>query len=133
MALNGKRRNFPRIIGLLLLWGMFLAPFFAQAEYGDVVMNTQSEQNGARPVIFSHTFHRIRFRCNACHTEQGFKMRAGSNDVPMSDIVDGKFCGACHNGTVAWGPENCDLCHSGRPGLKSRVIGGDSTGGPGRW
>lgn len=60
-------------------------------------------------------------------------MRAGSNDVTMVDIIDGKFCGMCHNDRIAWGPANCDLCHSGLPGLKSGIYGGSSTGGPGIW
>lgn len=133
MGLNGKSRNFLRIIGALLLLGMFFACFPVKAEYGDVVMNKQSEKYDARPVIFSHTFHRVRFRCKVCHAESGFKMRAGSNDMTMLDIGDGKFCGACHNDRIAWGVENCDLCHSGKPGLKSGVVGGNATGGPGRW
>jgi c(7)-type cytochrome triheme protein len=117
----------------LLVLGMSFACFPARAEYGDVVMNRQSEKSGVRPVIFSHTFHRIRFRCKVCHAELGFKMRAGANDVSMADIGEGKFCGMCHNDNIAWGAGNCDLCHSGRPGLKSGVIGGPQTGGPGRW
>jgi hypothetical protein len=51
----------------------------------------------------------------------------------MADIADGKFCGMCHNDEIAWGAENCDLCHSGRPGLPSRIYGGHQTSGPGRW
>jgi c(7)-type cytochrome triheme protein len=103
------------------------------AEYGDVVLNKRSEQEGVRPVIFPHWFHRIRFRCKVCHSELGFKMRAGANDVRMADIVDGKFCGMCHNGQVAWGPERCELCHSGLPNLPSGIAGGAQTSGPGRW
>ena len=83
--------------------------------------------------VFPHWFHRIRFRCKVCHDELGFKMRAGANDVQMVDIANGKFCGMCHNGQVAWGADRCDLCHSGRPGLNSRVYGGNQTLGPGRW
>jgi hypothetical protein len=60
-------------------------------------------------------------------------MRAGANDVQMSDIIDGKFCGMCHNARVAWGVDNCHLCHSGKPGLRSGIIGGHTTSGPGRW
>ncbi|MBT8429646.1 MAG: hypothetical protein KJN79_07000 [Gammaproteobacteria bacterium] len=86
-----------------------------------------------RPVVFPHWFHRMRFRCKVCHHELGFEMRAGANDVTMDDIIDGRYCGMCHNGDVAWSVENCDLCHSGLPGQKSRVIGGHQTGGPGRW
>ena len=103
------------------------------AEYGDVVLNKFSEAAGVRPVIFSHWFHRIRFRCKVCHSELGFEMRAGANVVKMNDLSQGKFCGLCHNGSVAWGLENCDLCHSGKAGLKSRIYGGHQTLGPGRW
>jgi c(7)-type cytochrome triheme protein len=105
----------------------------ARAEYGDVVLNKRSEKEGMRPVVFSHWFHRIRFRCKVCHAELGFKMRAGANDVQMADINDGRFCGMCHNGQIAWAADRCDLCHSGRPGLASGIYGGDKTLGPGRW
>lgn len=105
----------------------------ATAEYADVVINRNAEKAGMRPVVFPHWFHRIRFRCKVCHAELGFKMRAGSNLITMADIIDGRFCGACHNGEIAWSPENCDLCHSGRRGLQSGIMGGHETGGPGRW
>jgi len=105
----------------------------ARAEYGDVVLNRRSEKEGVRPVIFPHWFHRIRFRCKVCHSELGFKMRAGGNDVLMADIIDGKLCGMCHNNQIAWGVDRCDLCHSGKPGLKSGIRGGHETLGPGRW
>lgn len=105
----------------------------ALAEYGDIVINRQAEKNGMRPVIFPHWFHRIRFRCKVCHAELGFNMRAGSNIITMSDIIDGRFCGACHNNDIAWSPERCDLCHSGKRGLSSGVYGGHETSGPGRW
>ncbi len=115
------------VVAMLILTGS------AYGEYGDVVINKRSEQEGVRPVIFPHWFHRIRFRCKVCHHELGFKMRAGANDVLMTDIIDGKFCGMCHNNEVAWGPDRCDLCHSGKPGLPSGIYGGHSTTGPGRW
>jgi c(7)-type cytochrome triheme protein len=105
----------------------------APAEYGDVVLNKRSDAAGVRPVVFSHWFHRIRFRCKVCHSELGFVMRAGANDVLMANIADGKFCGMCHNGRVAWGAEQCDLCHSGQSGLKSGIYGSHETRGPGKW
>jgi c(7)-type cytochrome triheme protein len=118
---------------LLVAALMLLAGTPVEAEYGDVIFNRRSEKEGVRPVIFPHWFHRIRFRCKVCHYEFGFKMRAGANDVSMSDIIDGKFCGMCHDGEVAWSPERCDLCHSGRAGLESGIVGGHQTLGPGRW
>ena len=110
-----------------------LAPLPARAEYGDVILNNRSEKAGMRPVIFPHWFHRIRFKCMVCHTEVGFMMRAGTDNIKMADINNGKYCGACHNNKISWGPEDCKMCHSGLPGLKSGIRGGDSTDGPGKW
>lgn len=114
---------------LLFLWVGFAATN-ARAEYGDVVINKRATLAGMRPVIFPHWFHRIRFRCRVCHIEAGFEMRAGANDIYMLDIMEGRFCGKCHNNRIAWGPQNCLLCHSGIPGIKSGAQRGQSTGGP---
>jgi len=93
----------------------------AWAEYGDVVINNYSDQAGMRPVVFPHWFHRIRFRCKICHADLGFEFKAGGNDINMLKIFNGEYCGACHNGQLAWSVENCGLCHSGRPGTRTRV------------
>ncbi len=128
-AVAAARRGWP----LALFAAVLLLAAPAWSEYGDVVLNRHAEAAGMRPVVFPHWFHRIRFRCKVCHHELGFEMRAGANDISMLDIVNGKFCGMCHNGQVAWAPENCDLCHSGKLGLHSGIVGGHQTGGPGRW
>jgi len=91
------------------------------AEFGDVVMNNYADKAGMRPVVFPHWFHRIRFRCKVCHADLGFKFRAGGNQINMLKIIDGEYCGACHNGDIAWSVENCDLCHSGTPGTPTQV------------
>jgi len=93
----------------------------ANAEYGDVVINEYSDAAGMRPVVFPHWFHRIRFRCKVCHGDLGFAFKAGGNGINMVDIIDGQYCGACHNGDVAWSIENCDLCHSGVSGTPTQV------------
>lgn len=129
----GSRRFKGAVACSAIVAALALPQAAARAEYGDVVFNRRSEQNGVAPVVFPHWFHRIRFRCKVCHDELGFTMRAGANDVRMSDVSEGRFCGMCHNGRVAWGAERCDLCHTGKPGLTSRIYGGDSTTGPGRW
>ena len=118
---------------LAAVLALLLGAGAVQAEYGDVVLNNRAEEAGVRPVIFPHWFHRIRFRCKVCHHELGFVMRAGANDVTMNQISEGKFCGMCHNGEIAWSVENCDLCHSGKPGLESGIRGGNRTTGPGVW
>ena len=120
-------------IAILAAVAFLLAAGAVHPEYGDVVLNKRAEKEGMAPVIFPHWFHRIRFRCKVCHSELGFEMRAGANQVTMAEIVQGKFCGACHNGEIAWATENCRLCHSGKPGLPSRIHGSHETLGPGRW
>nr|MDP2191894.1 cytochrome c3 family protein [Rhodoferax sp.] len=110
--------------GLLIL--MFLVAGLANmqpahAEYGDVVMNNYSDAAGMRPAVFPHWFHRIRFSCKVCHADLGFKFKAGGNEINMVKIIDGQYCGACHNGNIAWSVENCDLCHTGKPGALTQV------------
>ena len=106
------------LLGVLLAWGLGQT---VQAEYGDVVINNYSESAGMRPVVFPHWFHRIRFRCKVCHADLGFKFQAGGNDITMLKIIDGEYCGSCHNGEVAWSVENCNLCHSAKPGTPTQV------------
>ena len=120
----------PRVLVLALGLAVVLP---AAAEYADVVLDRNSTKQGMRAVIFPHWFHRIRFRCKVCHSELGFKMRAGANVVQMSDIINGKFCGMCHNGQIAWSPERCDLCHSAKPGVKPGIYGSSETTGPSKW
>ena len=93
----------------------------ALAEYGDVVINNYAETQGMRPVVFPHWFHRIRFACKVCHADLGFKFKAGGNDITMFKIIEGQYCGACHNGNIAWSIKNCNLCHSGKPGTPTQV------------
>lgn len=117
----------------LLVGAAASGPAPATAEYGDVVLNRTSEAEGMAPVVFPHWFHRIRFRCNVCHTELDFEMRVGANPMDMSGMTEGQYCGACHDGQIAWGLDQCVMCHSGKPGLTTRIQGGHETSGPGRW
>ncbi len=111
--------------GILTLAGLALAigvyATSANAEYGDVLINNYSDETGMRPVVFPHWFHRIRYRCKVCHADLGFKMEAGGNQINMLKIIDGEYCGACHNGEIAWSVESCDVCHSGKPGHPTQV------------
>ena len=120
--LGSKFKALNLVFGLIITLGLF-APKMVQAEYGDVVINNYSEEAGMRPVVFPHWFHRIRFRCKVCHADLGFKFEAGGNEIDMLKIIDGEFCGACHDGEVAWSVENCNLCHSGTPGTPTQVHG----------
>lgn len=111
------------VIGLLVSMGMIFVPQTTRAEYADVVINNYADAAGMRPAVFPHWFHRIRFRCKVCHADLGFKFKAGGNKITMAKIIEGKFCGACHNGEIAWSVENCAMCHSGIPGTPTHFHG----------
>ncbi len=130
---NPDRRLSPAAVFLVGVLLLLLAASPGMAEYADVILNQHAEQEGVRPVIYPHWFHRIRFRCKVCHHELGFKMKAGGNEISMAAILDGKFCGMCHNEEIAWGLEHCHRCHSGLPGLKTGIRGDNKAGGPGEY
>jgi len=110
------------VFGLLAGLAM-LAITPAKAEYADVIINNYADAAGMRPVVFPHWFHRIRFRCKVCHADLGFKFKAGGNKITMAKIINGQFCGACHNGQISWSVENCNMCHSGIPGTPTHIHG----------
>jgi len=116
-----RRCDVAAIAALLAMACALFATPPARAEYGDVVINNYADAAGVRPVVFPHWFHRVRFRCKVCHSDLGFKFEAGGNEINMVKIIDGQFCGGCHNGRIAWSVENCDLCHSGKAGLPTQV------------
>ena len=97
----------------LTVLGLVFMQNTSKAEYGDITLNHYAEKAGMPPVIFPHWFHRIRFKCKVCHPNI-FEMKQGANDINMTKIVKGDFCGKCHNGRIAWPPIYCDRCHSGK-------------------
>jgi c(7)-type cytochrome triheme protein len=106
---------------LALFFLMALAGPLAHAEFGDVVLNNFSDATDIRPVIFPHWFHRVRYACKTCHSDLGFTMKAGGSRIDMLKIMNGEYCGACHNGRIAWNIDNCDLCHSAKQGTPTQV------------
>lgn len=125
MSLKSDRKMILKslLAGVMVFFGTMFMSQPAQAEYADVVINNYADAQGMRPVVFPHWFHRIRFRCKVCHADLGFKFKAGGNKITMAKIIDGQFCGACHNGEVAWSVENCAMCHSGIPGTPTHFHG----------
>ena len=115
----GRATHSPRLtataVGCLVLAALagLVVPGDLGAEYGDIIMNRESEKAEMPPVVFPHWFHRIRFKCKVCHDDI-FVMKAGANEVTMIKIIKGEFCGKCHNGRIAWAPLYCDRCHSGK-------------------
>ena len=104
-----NRRPGPSLLATLV--ACLIPVMFAWAEYADVILNDNSEAEGVAPVIFPHWFHRIRFKCSVCHVDLDIKMGAGATGIGMQDLIDGRYCGACHDGTTATTPllSSCGL------------------------
>ncbi|MEZ4417249.1 MAG: cytochrome c3 family protein [Gemmatimonadota bacterium] len=68
------------------------------------------------PAKFPHWVHRIRYTCKTCHLTL-FEPKAGANHVTMTDISEGRACGACHDGITAFaaGFNECQRCHVPAP------------------
>lgn len=86
----------------------------AAESYGNILMDSVSSANGAKPVAFSHWIHRRKFTCRVCHSELGFFMEKGGTEITETANREGSFCGACHNGKTSFALEgNCNRCHGG--------------------
>ncbi len=119
--MTSRFHTFTAILFTIMVIATVSIPSTVKAEYGDIVINNFSDDAQIRPVIFPHWFHRIRYRCKACHSDLGFQLKAGGNKIDMLKIINGEYCGACHNGQIAWSVENCDMCHSAKPGTPTQV------------
>ena len=95
--------------------GILLAGLLASASLaveGDVLFKRQGGEGGFPSAVFPHWIHRIRYKCYVCHPAIT-EMKAGANPITMDAIAAGKYCGACHNGKIAWAVtfETCNRCH----------------------
>lgn len=116
-------------------WGLFLAvmivlgpalaragqfwqlpPLPAAENFGDLLIDRLSTLKQVKPVYFSHWSHRSRYTCRVCHWELDFAFKSGQTEITEEDNRHGLYCGACHDGKIAFGhgEGNCDKCHTGR-------------------
>lgn len=79
----------------------------ATCHAGDILYKDDDAGN----VIFPHTAHTDMFGCNECHPDL-FKPKRGANKATMEEMENGESCGACHDGSSAFGvAEDCESCH----------------------
>ena len=92
-----------------------LWPLPSPEEYGNIIIDRTSRNNNVKPVSFSHWLHRTKYTCRVCHFELGFEFNVNATDITEEDNKNGLFCGACHDGKIAFGhsAENCEKCHNG--------------------
>jgi c(7)-type cytochrome triheme protein len=75
---------------------------------GDIVFISEDAGN----VTFPHDAHIAMFGCDECHPDL-FKPEQGENQATMEEMENGESCGACHDGSTAFGvAEDCDSCHA---------------------
>jgi c(7)-type cytochrome triheme protein len=93
-------------------------------EFGNVVINDYSEKNDMAPVGFKHGIHRASYTCRACHFELNFAMTLHGTKIKEEKNRAGEYCGACHNGSTAFGhrDENCRCSRSGNIGQTDHVF-----------
>jgi c(7)-type cytochrome triheme protein len=79
-------------------------------------------QSGDSPgkVTFSHANHvgfQAKADCTACHPKLApiLKQKSTGKRDPITHakMEKGQACGACHNGKVAHGFDDCSTCHKG--------------------
>ncbi|GFE60734.1 c(7)-type cytochrome triheme domain-containing protein [Geobacter sp. AOG2] len=82
-------------------------------KYGTVIMHRRTTKAGMAPVVFAHWSHRARYTCRVCHLDLGFSMHSGDTGITRAQYTEGKYCGACHDGVMAFGVQDgeCDRCH----------------------
>jgi len=111
---------------------LHLPPLPPPENYGSELMSRPGKQHDMPPVEFSHLTHRVNYTCKVCHYELEFSMK--HNDTPIqcnNGKMNGRYCATCHNGKIAFGPEeenqeNCNNCHgksTNAPWKKLRELG----------
>ncbi len=80
-------------------------------------------------VLFDHSLHNkeLSLACDECHMKL-FDMKVGSTgekgNFTMKAMYDGKYCGACHNGSLAFDLKgDCSKCHADTPEYKRAISG----------
>ena len=80
-------------------------PAIKATYYPDTLKYETKMQN----IYFHHESHAV-FACNLCHPKP-FAMKKGKTDMNMTEMMKGKTCGTCHNGTKAFSVRDCARCH----------------------
>lgn len=110
-----------------------LTAVFFQASAAHVILAAQEEAEHGGDIIYTKPLKAVRFShathvqeaglsCDSCH-DGIFPMEALSvqenKDFTMDSLYKGKYCGACHDGSMAFASDTqCARCHIGVKGLE---------------
>ena len=96
------------IVALVLAVTLAMAISVSAVPAGKTV---EFDGKGAGKVVFDGKKHADKgLKCADCHASGLFKMKKGGDVLTMKDMEAGKNCGACHNGTKAFGVKEKDTC-----------------------
>jgi len=146
---HSMKRN---IIVLCLILSMVATMAFAQAygvrkkalkpyEFGTVFIESPPDDPTPTlpPAMFPHWSHRMKYSCRLCHVDIGFGMKTGETEITKVDLIEGYYCGVCHDGTRAFkacedgekavSAEACNKCHFSGKKTKLRRVFKDSIKG----
>jgi c(7)-type cytochrome triheme protein len=97
---------------------IFLTIAFVAVSFGSAMAvapgkTVEFPDTDAGKIVFDGKTHADKgLKCNDCHTKI-FPMKKGAK-LTMAEMKAGKNCGACHNGTKAFGvteKADCGKCH----------------------
>lgn len=116
-------------LGALLAFAIVMLVFSGQAfgeddeDHGGTVIFVKP----VKAVVFEHKNHIDQgLECDSCHDDL-FEMENGTaeanDDFTMASLYAGKYCGACHDGDMAFASNSrCTVCHIGVKGY-NRAMG----------
>lgn len=121
-----NNRSVIKILGVLAMAGLLLAGQAYSEEYDEDTYGPEAPIVWAKPVkgvVFLHKTHTMGagLECDSCHNGEMFEMAAGTaeenEDFTMASLYEGKYCGACHDGSMAFASNTrCTTCHVGVKG-----------------
>ena len=92
---------------------VLLAPVAVSIANPAVIEMKHAEDGADEVGVIFHWKHQEVFQCYACHPSLFTKI--GKAAVTHDEMKAGRYCGACHNGEMAFdvGDENvsCEVCH----------------------
>lgn len=84
--------------------------------FGTLLISRATTGTPSKSVVFPHWKHRAKYTCRVCHLELDFALRTNTTEITEDANREGRYCGACHNGRIAFAlaeEENCTRCHTG--------------------
>jgi c(7)-type cytochrome triheme protein len=131
-----KKLNVKKMVGLSLV-GVFILALSQvigaqEEEYDEDLYGPAYPIIWTKPIagaFFEHKTHTygMGLDCDSCH-DGLFEMAAGpaqeNDDFTMESLYKGKYCGACHDGSMAFASNTrCTACHVGVKGYNRLIKG----------